>query len=70
MSSLSDLAVLVETTQFAAVAHRNQRRKDEAATPYINHPVGESNFTNHIVTVISLSIVFQYLCDNDLCIFT
>eukprot|EP00055_Hartaetosiga_balthica_P005531 m.16363 g.16363 ORF g.16363 m.16363 type:complete len:206 (-) comp4606_c1_seq1:19-636(-) len=54
MSSLSDLAVLVETTQFAAVAHRNQRRKDEAATPYINHPVGVAHLISSVGKVDDL----------------
>jgi len=26
---------------FAAIKHRNQRRKDNEQTPYINHPVGK-----------------------------
>jgi GTP diphosphokinase / guanosine-3',5'-bis(diphosphate) 3'-diphosphatase len=33
------LARVVDAIAFAADAHRNQRRKDEALTPYINHPV-------------------------------
>lgn len=35
----SALARVVDAIAFAADAHRNQRRKDEALTPYINHPV-------------------------------
>ena len=31
---------LVECVNFAAIKHRNQRRKDSASTPYINHPIG------------------------------
>lgn len=31
---------LMECVNFAAVKHRNQRRKDSDATPYINHPIG------------------------------
>ena len=31
---------LLEAVQFAAGKHRDQRRKDAAGTPYINHPVG------------------------------
>ncbi len=31
--------VLLETLQFAATKHRNQRRKDVEASPYINHPI-------------------------------
>ena len=30
---------LIDAINFAAIAHRNQRRKDEAKTPYINHPI-------------------------------
>ncbi|ROL43621.1 Guanosine-3',5'-bis(diphosphate) 3'-pyrophosphohydrolase MESH1 [Anabarilius grahami] len=38
--SSSSTAVLLETINFAAEKHRNQRRKDPDATPYINHPIG------------------------------
>lgn len=31
---------LMECVNFAAEKHRNQRRKDSDATPYINHPIG------------------------------
>jgi (p)ppGpp synthase/HD superfamily hydrolase len=30
---------LINAINFAAVAHSNQRRKDEENTPYINHPI-------------------------------
>ena len=33
------LSVLVKAVAFAAQKHKDQRRKDEAASPYINHPV-------------------------------
>ncbi|XP_026234041.1 guanosine-3',5'-bis(diphosphate) 3'-pyrophosphohydrolase MESH1 [Anabas testudineus] len=36
----SDAALLLETVNFAAEKHRNQRRKDVDGTPYINHPIG------------------------------
>jgi guanosine-3',5'-bis(diphosphate) 3'-pyrophosphohydrolase len=32
-------ALLLEAVAFAAEKHRNQRRKDEDASPYINHPI-------------------------------
>jgi guanosine-3',5'-bis(diphosphate) 3'-pyrophosphohydrolase len=35
----SPAAVLLETLHFAAAKHRDQRRKDAAASPYINHPI-------------------------------
>lgn len=36
---LQDLPRVIDAIAFAAEAHRAQRRKDAAATPYINHPV-------------------------------
>jgi len=38
-----DLARLVEAIAFAAERHRNQRRKDHEASPYINHPIALAN---------------------------
>ena len=34
-----ELALLLRTLAFAAHKHRDQRRKDPAASPYINHPI-------------------------------
>ncbi|MCP5266831.1 MAG: bifunctional (p)ppGpp synthetase/guanosine-3',5'-bis(diphosphate) 3'-pyrophosphohydrolase [Burkholderiaceae bacterium] len=33
------MALLLKATAFAAEKHRSQRRKDSAASPYINHPI-------------------------------
>ncbi len=35
----TDLARLVDALHFAADKHRDQRRKDAGASPYINHPI-------------------------------
>jgi len=35
-----ELGLVLRATQFAAHKHKNQRRKDAKATPYINHPIG------------------------------
>jgi guanosine-3',5'-bis(diphosphate) 3'-pyrophosphohydrolase len=32
-------ALILEAAAFAADKHRNQRRKDKSASPYINHPI-------------------------------
>ena len=37
------LAQLLEAVAFAADKHRNQRRKDAEASPYINHPIALAN---------------------------
>lgn len=34
-----DLSLLADALSFAAERHRDQRRKDRAASPYINHPI-------------------------------
>jgi GTP diphosphokinase / guanosine-3',5'-bis(diphosphate) 3'-diphosphatase len=38
-SSVEDFALLLKAFKFAAFKHRDQRRKDERASPYINHPI-------------------------------
>ena len=39
----SDLRLLLRALAFAAHKHRDQRRKDRAASPYINHPIALAN---------------------------
>jgi GTP diphosphokinase / guanosine-3',5'-bis(diphosphate) 3'-diphosphatase len=40
MESTSGIAsLIIKATAFAANKHRNQRRKDAEASPYINHPI-------------------------------
>lgn len=34
------ISLIIKCTDFAAKKHSNQRRKDAAQTPYINHPIG------------------------------
>lgn len=34
-----DLVVIANALSFSSKKHRNQRRKDEEASPYINHPI-------------------------------
>jgi guanosine-3',5'-bis(diphosphate) 3'-pyrophosphohydrolase len=34
-----DLKLLLKALQFSALKHKNQRRKDIDASPYINHPI-------------------------------
>ena len=39
MTDTVDTGELLVALEFAAAKHRDQRRKDEAASPYINHPL-------------------------------
>lgn len=40
---MNDSQKLISAIRFAASAHRNQRRKDRDASPYINHPIELAN---------------------------
>lgn len=35
----SDIHLMLDALSFAAAKHRDQRRKDQEASPYINHPI-------------------------------
>lgn len=35
----SKIGLVIQAAHFAAVKHRDQRRKDSSASPYINHPI-------------------------------
>ena len=39
----SDIQTILKAAAFAANKHRDQRRKDAAASPYINHPIALAN---------------------------
>ncbi|XP_066962953.1 guanosine-3',5'-bis(diphosphate) 3'-pyrophosphohydrolase MESH1 [Macrobrachium rosenbergii] len=39
-SDSSILSSIIRCVNFAAIKHKNQRRKDPEKTPYINHPIG------------------------------
>jgi guanosine-3',5'-bis(diphosphate) 3'-pyrophosphohydrolase len=38
---------ILRAAAFAAHKHRDQRRKDEAASPYINHPIALANILSN-----------------------
>jgi (p)ppGpp synthase/HD superfamily hydrolase len=40
MDLMTEVALLLQAVRFAADKHRDQRRKDKEASPYINHPIG------------------------------
>ena len=42
-SQKSDLELILHALEFAAHKHRDQRRKDVHASPYINHPIALAN---------------------------
>lgn len=42
-AQLTGLALVLKAIEFAARKHRDQRRKDKRASPYINHPIELAN---------------------------
>lgn len=57
MAAKSDVALLLETVNFAAEKHQNQRRKNPEATPYINHPIGVAQILSHEAGITDLSVL-------------
>jgi guanosine-3',5'-bis(diphosphate) 3'-pyrophosphohydrolase len=47
MSAETGLPLIVRALEFAANKHRDQRRKDAQASPYINHPIALANVLVH-----------------------
>jgi guanosine-3',5'-bis(diphosphate) 3'-pyrophosphohydrolase len=45
--SRSEVDLVLHATAFAAHKHRDQRRKDRAASPYINHPISLASVLVH-----------------------
>ena len=61
MPKSSNLSLVLKAANFAAAKHRNQRRKDIDASPYINHPLalaevltGEAGIVDAVVICAAL----------------
>lgn len=54
--------LVMRAASFAAVAHRDQRRKDAAKTPYINHPLNVAKILTN-VGIINNSVLAAALHD-------
>jgi guanosine-3',5'-bis(diphosphate) 3'-pyrophosphohydrolase len=65
----TDIALILHATAFAADKHRNQRRKDAEASPYINHPVALANLLAQAgigdATVLAAALLHDTIEDTD-----
>ena len=52
MTETTDLKLLSRALSFAAYKHRDQRRKDVEASPYINHPIA---LFDHLINVAEVT---------------
>ena len=50
---LDTLDLVLKAVEFAADKHRNQRRKDARASPYINHPIAVAQYCSSKVGLTS-----------------
>jgi guanosine-3',5'-bis(diphosphate) 3'-pyrophosphohydrolase len=52
-----DLGLLLKALAFAAHKHRDCRRKDAGATPYINHPIALANILCNEARVTDIEVI-------------
>ncbi len=55
--SENDLKLLFKVLSFAAHKHRDQRRKDVCASPYINHPISLANILCNEANITDIDVI-------------
>lgn len=61
MTKETELKLLIRALTFAANKHRNQRRKNVAASPYINHPISLVNILCNEVHITDINVICSAL---------
>lgn len=61
MTKEAELQLLVKALTFAANKHRNQRRKNVDASPYINHPISLVNILCNEVHITDINVICSAL---------
>ena len=56
---MADVQRLLKAVNFAAIKHRNQRRKNPEKTPYINHPIGVANILSSEADITDTDILIS-----------
>ena len=57
MTSENELKLLLKALAFAAHKHRDQRRKNKGASPYINHPISIADILCNEAHVTDMNII-------------
>ena len=57
----SAIQTILEAAAFAADKHRDQRRKDPAASPYINHPIALANILANEGGILDATVIVAAL---------
>ena len=48
----NNISGVIAAANFAAIKHKNQKRKDPEGTPYINHPLGVANILTQVEKLV------------------
>jgi GTP diphosphokinase / guanosine-3',5'-bis(diphosphate) 3'-diphosphatase len=59
--SSEQIPLILKAVEFAAIKHRDHRRKDEAASPYINHPIALANILASEGVVLDIVVIVAAL---------
>ncbi len=62
----AEMTLILRALKFAALKHRDQRRKDPAATPYINHPISVMEMLWDIAGVREIEVLVAALLHDTL----
>jgi guanosine-3',5'-bis(diphosphate) 3'-pyrophosphohydrolase len=62
----ADIGLILKVVTFAAEKHRNQRRKDPEASPYVNHPIALANVLLHEGGVTDITVLCAALLHDTL----
>ncbi|XP_011448343.3 guanosine-3',5'-bis(diphosphate) 3'-pyrophosphohydrolase MESH1 [Magallana gigas] len=54
---MADVLEIIKCSNFAAIKHKDQRRKDEEKTPYINHPIGVANILTEEAGIADVAVI-------------
>ncbi|HEX4947032.1 MAG TPA: HD domain-containing protein [Blastocatellia bacterium] len=57
METITALSALLQALHFAAIKHSDQRRKDEEASPYINHPIEVADLIARVGQVTDIVVL-------------
>ncbi|XP_069136125.1 guanosine-3',5'-bis(diphosphate) 3'-pyrophosphohydrolase MESH1-like [Argopecten irradians] len=54
---MDNVSKLMQCVDFAAIKHKDQRRKDKEGTPYINHPIGVAKILTEEAGITDLAVI-------------